>query len=235
MFRSTIDSLFPSQINKRKLNANDDIVRETQDKFEKKCKLAQSNDDDIGGLNVNNGNQNQAGFFNNIRNPNRLVKYTVISFLSGLFVGIIICASILLAIFFIWYLNNTYASQSVVNKYMKPTYLWNERETYEWLQQLGPWSMTQIAPIANKLGLSKAEINRKISNRINFFTYFFADGTALLELNEEKLLNEPFNLTDNFYRDLFIDSINALKLGFGVPMQNLCEFKVTQKLKTKMN
>jgi hypothetical protein len=48
----------------------------------------------------------------------------------------------------------------------------------------------------------------------------------LLELDESKLVDEPFNLTDKFYRELFIDSINALKFGFGMPIQNLWEFKV---------
>ena len=142
-------------------------MRETQDKFEKKC-VQYSNttrnidDDDYGGgggLDVGlHINQNQAGFFNNIRNPNRLVKYTVISFISGLFIGIILSASILLALFFVWYLNNTYATHSVVNKYLKPTQSWDENETYEWLQQLGPWSLAQIAPVAVKLKLSKLNI-----------------------------------------------------------------------------
>ena len=129
-------------------------MRDTLEKFEKKCKSINYTVEE----NANNENQQQQqqqGFLNNIRNPNRLVKYTIISFLSGLFIGVTICASILLGIFFVWYLNNTYTSTSIVNKYMKPANLWSERETYEWLQQLGPWSLIKIAPVAFKLKLSK--------------------------------------------------------------------------------
>jgi hypothetical protein len=150
--------MFPNQTQKRRMNLDDKLIRETVDKFEKKCKLIHYTINE-GGIEVAGdglqNNQQQPGFLNNIRNPNRLVKYTIISFLSGLFIGITICASILLGFFFIWYLNNSYTTNSVVNKYMKPTYLWNEKETYEWLQQLGPWSLMHIAPIANKLRLSK--------------------------------------------------------------------------------
>jgi len=205
-------------------------MRVNQDLFEKKCLQYNSNNDedemvlegafnDVG-LNFN---QNQGGFFNNIRNPNRLVKYTIISFISGLFIGIIICASILLALFFVWYLNNTFATHSIVSKYLKPTQLWDEKETFEWLQQLGPWSMTQIAPVALKLKLSIETFSLSITHSHNLSRL---DGTNLLELDESKLVDEPFNLTDKFYRELFIDSINALKFGFGMPIQNLWEFKV---------
>ena len=159
--RNTIEALFPNQIKKRIKNSDNNKNNKTQQEFEKKCKSmtntlnhhADNHNAQINFNNNNNNNHQQPGFFQNLRNPNRLV--TIISFLSGLFVGILISAAILLGFFFIWYLNNTYATHSVVNKYMKPTYLWDEKETHEWLQQLGPWSLAQIAPIANRIKLSK--------------------------------------------------------------------------------
>ena len=100
--------MFPNQTQKRRMNLDDKLIRETVDKFEKKCKLIHYTINE-GGIEVAGdglqNNQQQPVFLNNIRNPNRLVKYTIISFLSGLFIGITICASILLGFFFIWYLN----------------------------------------------------------------------------------------------------------------------------------
>jgi hypothetical protein len=106
---------------------------------------------------------------------------------GGCIIGLLIGAIFVFILCFFWSLSETTPSST---RLLKDVQSWSSKETYEWLQGLGPWTHNSILKGAKYLSL---------------------DGNLLLQLNETQLKEKPFDLNDEFYINLLIRSILGLK------------------------
>lgn len=118
---------------------------------------------------------------------NRPNNNSVEEFMGGFIAGLLIALLLISVLcFFLSFGNKTSSS----TRLLKDIQSWSMEDTHDWLHGLGPWTHEKVLEGAK---------------------YLFLDGESLLKLNDTHLKQYPFEIDDEFYRHLLLNSVTALR------------------------